>query len=292
MVCQTSCSSGGTHLEAHNEAVLCCGCHIDITLADLTHGLVDDIDLNLLCGEFDEGVAEGFDRAVHIALDDEVEFLYAAQCDVVCQLFQAAAFHGAKALLACQLFALVGNLSGFLVGVHDMESIAGLRCTVEAEHRSRLRRANLLDTLSALVEHSLDTSVVRSGKHDISYAQSAVADEHCCHITATLVQAGLDDGACCFAVGVCLEVKHLCLKQYLLKQFGHADALLCADILALVLAAPFLDEEVHGCKPFLNLVGVCTWLVYLVDGEDDGHVSCGGVCNGLLGLGHDVVVVT
>ena len=120
--------------------------------------------------------------------------------------------------------------------------------------------------------------------------QRAVADQHRSHVAAALVQAGLDDGARSLAVGVGLEVEHLGLEEHLLQQLAHADTLLRADVLTLVLAAPLLDEEVHGSQAFLNLVGVGSRFIYLVDGKDDGHAGSRGMRNGLLRLRHDVVV--
>ena len=187
LLCQLAGWSGRTNLEADDEAVLGSGCHVDIALADLTHSLVDDVDLNLLGREFDERVAECLDGAVHVALDDEVEFLHATQSDVVSQLFQTTTLHGAQTLFASQLLTLVGNLASLLVAVHHMEGIACLRCAVQAKYCGGLRRTNLLHALSTFVEHGLHATVVRAGQQDVADMECAVADEHGSHIATTLV---------------------------------------------------------------------------------------------------------
>ena len=48
LVGQTTRCRRGTYLEADDEAVAGCGCHVDVALANLAHRLVDDVDLNLL----------------------------------------------------------------------------------------------------------------------------------------------------------------------------------------------------------------------------------------------------
>ena len=278
-----------THLEGDDDSVGGSG-EGDIVLGNLTHGLVDDVDGNLLGGELDEGVAEGLDGAIDVALDDDVEFLESALLDATADFVERQVVLGADALLALQLLALGGNLAGFLVGVHDVEGVASLRSAVESEDGGSLSRTDLLDALAAFVEHRFDAAIVGACQQDVAHAQGAVGAEDGGDVATTLVQRGLDDGACGLAVGVGLEVQHLGFEQHLLHEFGHAHAFLGADVLALVLAAPVLDEEVHLSEVLLDLLGVGSGLVYLVDGEDDGDPGSHGVVDGFLGLRHDVVV--
>ena len=60
--------------------------------------------------------------------------------------------------------------------------------------------------------------------------------------------------------------------------------------MALILAAPLLDEVIHLRELLLDLVRIGAGLIDLIDGKDDGDTGCGGVVDGLDGLRHDVVV--
>jgi len=62
------------YLEADDDGVRSGG-QQHVRLRDLSHGGVDDVDLHGLLRELDERARHGLDRAVHIALDDDVELL-------------------------------------------------------------------------------------------------------------------------------------------------------------------------------------------------------------------------
>ena len=70
--------------------------------------------------------------------------------------------------------------------------------------------------------------------------------QHRSHIATSFVKGGLNDGTCCLAIGVGLEIKHFSLEQHLVHQFLYTNALLRTDILALIFTSPFFDEQVHG----------------------------------------------
>ena len=55
-------------------------------------------------------------------------------------------------------------------------------------------------------------------------------------------------------------------------------------------AAPFLDDQAGICQLLFYKVYVGVGPVYLVDGDDDGHLGGPGVVDGLYRLRHDAVV--
>ena len=124
---------------------------------------MDDIDLDLLGGETDEGVGEGFDRAVHVALDDDVELLEVPEGTTASQLVEGKALLRAGILLTLELLTLAGDATSLLLGLHDVEGLTSGWCAVQTEDEDRCAGASLIDLLVTLVEHSLDTSVVRPG---------------------------------------------------------------------------------------------------------------------------------
>ena len=91
-------------------------------------------------------------------------------------------------MLALQLFTLVGDFSGFLFGVHHVELVASLRCSVESEQRGSHGRSDFLNALSAFVEERLDATVVCSGEDDVTLVERTVGNEQSRHVAASLVE--------------------------------------------------------------------------------------------------------
>ena len=251
---------------------------------------MDDIDLNLLGRELDERVAEGLNRAVHVALNDDIELLEAAECDTAAHLVKGKHLLGAQTLLALQLLAFVGNLAGLLLGLDHVEGITGLRCAIETEDEHGLGRTGLLDALVTLVEHGFHATEVCTGQYDIAHLERTVLHEYGSHVATALVEGRLDDGTCSTLVGVGLEVEHLGFEQHLLEKVFDTNTGLGRDVLRLVLTAPILYEEVHVGQLPLDLLGVGMGLINLVDGKHHRHACCLSVVDSLLGLGHHVVV--
>ena len=129
-----------------------------------------------------------------------------------------------------------------------------------------------------------------SSHHDITHFQRSVADEYGRHISTALVERRLDDRTRCLAVRIGLEVEHLGFEEHLLQQVVNTNTLLGGNLLALILATPLLDEQVHLGEVFTYLVGIGSRLVNLVDGEHHRHVGSLGMGDGLLGGGHHAVV--
>ncbi len=176
-----------TDVETHDDGVGS-GCEQHIAVGDGTDGTVNDIDLDILGGEFDERVAEGFHGTIHVALDDDVEFLEVADSETASDFIESDVLLGADGLLALQLLALVGNLACLLFGGQDVELVARLRRAVETEDKARFTRECLGDFLSALVEHRLDFAVVGAREDDVAHVERAVADEDSSHIAAPFVE--------------------------------------------------------------------------------------------------------
>ena len=210
--------------------------------------------------------------------------------DAVRDVAEGKALLRAQALLTLQLLALVGDIARLLLSVYHVELVAGRRRAVETEHDGRLCRLHVVDALVTLVEQRLDTAPRCTREHDVANVERAVAHENGRHVTAALVERRLDDGTRGLAVGVGLQVEHVGLKQHFLHEVVHANALLGADLLALVLTAPLLHEEVHVGKVLTYPVGIGSRLVYLVDGEHHWHACRLTVGDGLLGGRHHGVV--
>ena len=251
---------------------------------------MDDVDTHLLGGEFDEGVGEGFDGTVHVTLDDDVELLEVADGYTAADLLESHVLLGLDALDTDELLALVGDALGFALVAHHHEFLTCRRGSVESEDRDRSGRTGFGNLLATLVEHGLDLAVEASAEDDVTHMESSVLDQDSGEVTAALVERRLDDCARSELVGICLELEQVGLKEDLLEELVHVESLLGRDLLALVLATPVLDEDVHLGELAADGIRHGTGLVYLVDGED--HRDVGGLCvvDGFYRLGHDCVV--
>ena len=105
----------------------------NVALADGTHSLVDNVNLNLGCRELDERVAQSLDRTVNIALNDDVELVELTQSAQASDVLKSAAVLSALHLLTLQLLASVGDLACLLIGVHHVELVTGGWSTVQSQ---------------------------------------------------------------------------------------------------------------------------------------------------------------
>ena len=137
-----------------------------------------------------------------------------------------------------ELLAFVGDFTGRAVVLHDVERVACLRSTVQAEHLYRRRRASFGHFLAVFVEHRFHAARVHARKHYVAYVQRTVLYEHRSHVTAPLVECRFDDGSRSAAVRIGFQVEHFGFEQHFLEQFVEVQALFGRNLLILVFTAP------------------------------------------------------
>ena len=98
---------------------------------------------DLVGAELVQRAGDRFDRALHVALDDQREFLAARGLDLRHHLLERAAHAGLarRGLLALLARAIVGDLAGARLAVDHREPVAGVGRAGEAEHLDRTSRA-------------------------------------------------------------------------------------------------------------------------------------------------------
>ena len=251
---------------------------------------MDDVDLDILRGEFDERVFECLHRTVHIGFDDDIEFLEVTDSHTTTDLLKTNMFLRTDRLLALELLTFVSDVTCLLLGRQYVELVTCLRCTVETKDRTGLTRVYLIDLLTTLVEHRTDTSVVRSCEHDIAHVERTVLYQEGCYISTSFVQRGLDDRTFRTTFGVCLEVEQLCLQEHFLQELIDAVTFLCGNLLTLVFTTPVLHKDIHVRELLTDLIGVSAGLIDLVDGEDHRHSGSLCMVDSLNGLRHDRII--
>ena len=196
----------------------------------------------------------------------------------------------AQTQLALQLCTAVGDVLGLLLVFGDVEGVARLTSTCKSKQQHGLRRTCRHNLLVTLVVHSTDAAADGSCHHGVALADGAILDKDFGHIAAAFVQRALDDCTLCALVGIAFQLHNVGLQDDFFKQFVDIDALLGTDILALVLTAPFFNQQVHIGKLGLDAVGIGTRLIYLVDGEDNRDTGCLCVVDSLYCLRHYLVI--
>ena len=251
---------------------------------------MNHINLDLLCSEIDKRVGESLYRTIDVALDDDIEFFNTTHGDTRSDLLESDTVLGTYALLALQLQTFVGNLARLGLRIHHVESITGLRRTVESQQSGSPRRTDRLNLAATLIGKVFHTSVACAGNNGVANAERTIADENGCHIATTFVERRLDNRAGSLAVRVGLEFEHIGLKQNLFQQVVYTDTFLCRNLLTLVFSTPVFYEQVHGSERLLHFIGICARLIYLIDSKHHGHAGSLSMGDSLLGLGHHVVV--
>ena len=125
--------TGRTYVEADDDGVRSCSQH-DIAIGYSTDSAMDDIDLDILCGEFDKRVLDSLHGSVHVRFDDNIEFLEVSDSQTATDFFQSDMFLRADGLFALELLAFVCDVACLLLRRDDIELITGLRRSVETEN--------------------------------------------------------------------------------------------------------------------------------------------------------------
>ena len=130
------------HVEADHHRVRGGG-EVDVVLGDAADAGVDHVDAHLGVLDLRELADDRLDRALHVALEDDVQVLDAAGLHLLEQVLERDAAAGcfASCLAAQALAALVRELAGAAVVLDDARELAGVRRLVEAEDLDRVARA-------------------------------------------------------------------------------------------------------------------------------------------------------
>ena len=168
-----------------------------VGFGDAADARMDDARRDLLGAELVERADDRFERALHVGLDDEREFLAARGLDLRHHLLERAAHAGlaGSGLLALLARAIIGDLAGARLVVDDREPVAGIRRAGEAEHLDRHRGAGAVDRRAGVGHERAHAAPFGAGHHDVADMQRAALHQHGCDRAAAAVELGLDHGA-------------------------------------------------------------------------------------------------
>ena len=216
-----------------------------VGLVDRADAAVNHLDLHFVRRELAECVGQRLHRAVHVALDDQVQvrrLTLRQQLADVRQLHAAAL--DAQLLLALETVTRLRDF-GRLDRIHH-DAV----CHPPAEHPAVPRICTgmpgpaCLIVLAALVEQRTHAAI-DNDRHTNESPTFSVP-----FVTSTVASAPLPTSSCASTTvpcagrsGFALQIEHFRLQQYLLEQVVHADALLRADSPRPDLTAEVFDDH-------------------------------------------------
>ena len=262
----------------------------NIGLVDRADARVDDAHAHLVVRQLFERGLYRLGRTLHVCLDDEVQLLHFALLQLGEEAFERDLLVELVGVVLDLLLTLLDQLTRHALVGNDAELVAGRRDLGKAGDLDRNGRACLLDLRALVVRHDTHAAHSRARNDKVGLTQRAVLDKQRCDRAAVLVQTRFKNATLARTVRVGLELFHLSGQNDRLKQFVDACARLGRDLTNLCFAAPFRRCQTVLGQLGQDAVGVCTVLIHLIDGHDDGDLSGLGVVDGLDGLRHDAVV--
>jgi hypothetical protein len=169
---------------------------------------MDDASTNFVGAQLVERAGNGFDRALHVALDHQREFLHADSLELGHHLFERAPLTGltGSRLVARQTLAVFGNLTGAAFAFDDCELVACRRCARQTENLDRRCRCRFLHMLALVVDQRTNAAPLIAGNDDLARTQCTLLHEDGGDGAAAAVELGFDDGTFRRAVRIGLEI--------------------------------------------------------------------------------------
>ena len=132
------------HVEADDRGVGGFG-QRDVGFGDAADAGMHDARPDFVGAELFERRDDGFDRALHVALDDEREFLAARRLELAHHVGERTARRTAARgdLVALLALAIFGDLAGARFGLDDRDAVAGFRRAGEAQNLDGEARTGL-----------------------------------------------------------------------------------------------------------------------------------------------------
>ncbi len=153
---------------------------VHVVLGDPTDAGVDDVHAHLGVLDLLELAEERLDRALHVALQDDVEVLHLAGLQIVVErLERDAPARTLRELLAAKpLRAHVREVLRLALVLDDADELAGGRRMVEAEDLDGLARPGLPHLLAAVVVERAHLAGCVPGDGSVADAQRSAVHEH------------------------------------------------------------------------------------------------------------------
>ena len=185
-----------------------------VRFGDRTDTGTNDANLDLLSRKLLERSLENLDRTLHVGLENDEKLFdlgHAERFD--------AAFGGLEhRRLTCMHLPLTGDRLRPLDVGDNLERIAGLRHTLQAEYLDRCRRLGLRHRFAAVGEHRPHLARKLPDDERIADLQSSLLDQSRRDRTAALIEFCFEHNAGSTTRRAGFQVENICLQQDRLEQ--------------------------------------------------------------------------
>jgi hypothetical protein len=217
----------------------------DIGLGDGAGARMDDAGLDLVGAELLDGTGNGFDRALHVALDQKRKLLAAGVLQLRHHLLERTARTALarSRLVAGKPLAVFGDLTGTAFILDHRKAVAGLRRALKAENFDRESGSGFLDVLATVIDQRADTAPLVAGNEDFARLERAGLNQNGGNRTAATIELGLDHDAFGGAIGVGLQIEKFGLQQDRVEQLVEVELLGGGDLDVEDFTAHAFDED-------------------------------------------------
>src|SRR5438270_3069478 len=199
-----------THVEANDDGIRRRG-QQHVRLSNRAHAGVQHFEADFIVREFGEQVAEYFDRAPNVSLENNIQFLHAGSRQLFGESFQRYAGTLGQLGFARLLFAVLGNSTSFVAIRNHDELVTRLRQSFHAQYFHRSGRRGFLQLRAAIVKHGTYFSINIAHNEIVAGAQRSVLREYSSDGSAAAIELGLKHHAGCRTVG----------RRFQFLQIGH-----------------------------------------------------------------------
>ena len=279
----------GADVEADDDRVRGRGEH-NVGFRNASDAFVDYVYRDCVGAHLHERRMEGFERALHVSLEDYAELRDFFSLHLLVELFERQALRLALVGLAAFEFALRHKLARLALRRKRRELLAGLRDALKAEDLDRHTRAGFVHVASLVVYHRADFAPRGAGVYDVAAAQRTVLHDDGGDGALALVEVRLDDGAGGRGLRVRLQLLHFGDEQKHFEKVVHVEPLLSRYVDHNRVSAPFLGDEAVVGELLAHALWLRLGLVYLVDRDDYRNAGGLRVVESLDGLRLDAVI--
>src|SRR5215467_550920 len=152
----------------------------DVGFADTSGARQDYAGSHLRGPELFKRTRDGFDRALHVTLDEKRELLAPGGLELTHHLLEGSALAARprRDLFALEARPVVGHLAGTRFVFHDGQTVAGFWRSVEAENLHRRGRAGLVHGHASVRQQGPYATPFGPGDHDIAATKGAALHQY------------------------------------------------------------------------------------------------------------------
>lgn len=148
----------------------------------------------------------------------------------------------------------------------------------------------LFDVIAAVIHHGTDFSVGRTADHGVANPQRTILNQYRGDRAAPFIEFCLDNNAAGIAIRIGLQLFHFGNQQNIFQQIIDTQLLLGRHGNHDGVTAVFFRNQSMLHEFLLDVIRICSGLIDLIDGYNNGNLGRFGMIDRLNRLGHNAVI--